>query len=114
MNFHSALLFAGLMCAAAAAHAAPDGIVDRLTRPGDGAGDGDAVKAANASARPLATFLRILDSVGGYREDPHRKKSSLLAAILSQRPEAFLRFGEGEEADWIDWGDWVGWVDGVR
>ena len=52
---------------------------------------------ANAAERPLARFLARLDAVGGYREDPWRKKSALLAAILSQRPERFLRFGEGED-----------------
>ena len=53
--------------------------------------------AADATERPLARFLRRLDRVGGYKEDPWRKKSALLAAILSQRPERFLRFGEGED-----------------
>ncbi|MCY3699139.1 MAG: carbohydrate kinase family protein [Gemmatimonadetes bacterium] len=52
---------------------------------------------ANAAERPLARFLARLDAVGGYREDPWRKKSALLATILSQRPERFLRLGEGED-----------------
>ena len=52
---------------------------------------------ANAVEQPLAHFLARLDAVGGYREDPWRKKSALLAAILSQRPERFLRLGEGED-----------------
>ena len=43
--------------------------------------------------RPLAAFLQRLDSIGGYKEDPLRKKSALLAAILNQRPERFLDFG---------------------
>ena len=47
--------------------------------------------------RPLQTFLQILDNVGGYKEDPLRKKSSLLAVILNQRPEQFLPFGPGEQ-----------------
>ena len=55
------------------------------------------VVEANAAERPLAHFLARLDAVGGYREDPWRKKSALLAAILSQRPERFLRLGEGED-----------------
>ena len=50
-----------------------------------------------ADERPLARFLARLDGVGGYKEDPWRKKSALLAAILSQRPERFLRLGEGED-----------------
>ena len=52
---------------------------------------------ADASDRPLARFLCLLDCVGGYKEDPWRKKSALLAAILSQRPERFLRFGDAED-----------------
>jgi hypothetical protein len=49
------------------------------------------VADANASPRPLAALLQRLDHVGGYKEDPLRKKSALLAIILQQRPEAFLR-----------------------
>ncbi|MDE2877768.1 carbohydrate kinase family protein [Candidatus Palauibacter soopunensis] len=52
---------------------------------------------ADAANRPLAHFLARLDAIGGYREDPWRKKSALLAAILSQRPERFLRLGAGED-----------------
>ncbi len=52
---------------------------------------------ADATERPLVRFLRRLDQLGGYKEDPWRKKSALLAAILSQRPERFLRFGEGDD-----------------
>ncbi len=55
------------------------------------------VAEANAAERPRARFLARLDAVGGYKEDPWRKKSSLLAAILSQRPEGFLRLGETED-----------------
>lgn len=40
--------------------------------------------------RPLAALLSELDHVAGYKEDPLRKKSALLAAILTQRPERFL------------------------
>jgi hypothetical protein len=49
------------------------------------------VQRANANARPLQTFLTYLDHIGGYKEDPLRKKSALLAIILQQRPENFLR-----------------------
>jgi hypothetical protein len=51
----------------------------------------DVVARANASPFPLRTFLAHLDHVGGYKEDPLRKKSVLLAVILQQRPERFLR-----------------------
>ena len=43
-----------------------------------------------ASSRPLLRLLSWLDRIGGYKEDPLRKKSSLLAACLSQRPERFV------------------------
>ena len=54
------------------------------------------LKKANASPTPLGTFLQLLDRIGGYKEDPLRKKSTLLAIILNQRPEQFLRFGPDE------------------
>jgi ribokinase len=50
----------------------------------------DMLAAANASPCPPRTLLRLLDQVGGYKEDPLRKKSALLAMILQQRPERFL------------------------
>lgn len=55
------------------------------------------LQSARASRHPLQTLLRQLDRIGGYKEDPLRKKSSLLALILSQRPERFLSFGDGED-----------------
>jgi hypothetical protein len=56
------------------------------------------VERANAAERPLATLLRTLDHVGGYKEDPLRKKSALLAIILRQRPERFLHQAPDDEA----------------
>ena len=38
----------------------------------------------------------MLDHVGGYREDPLRKKSALLAMVLNNRPEKFFEFGNME------------------
>ena len=55
-----------------------------------GATPDDLVAAAAATGRPMAALLRLLDHVGGYREDPLRKKAALLGVILRQRPEAFL------------------------
>ncbi len=55
------------------------------------------IQQARDGERPLQTFLQILDHIGGYKEDPLRKKSSLLAVILNQRPEQFLPFGPGEQ-----------------
>ncbi|NTU61835.1 MAG: hypothetical protein HGB05_00155 [Chloroflexi bacterium] len=49
------------------------------------------IETANASARPRQTFLSLLDHIGGYKEDPLRKKAMLLVLILEQRPEKFLR-----------------------
>ena len=51
---------------------------------------------ANTSSSPLRTFLQLLDQIGGWKEDPLRKKSSLLALILKQRPEHFLSVGADE------------------
>jgi hypothetical protein len=54
------------------------------------------IETANASTQPRQTFLSLLDHVGGYKEDPLRKKAMLLALILEQRPEKFLRPAPGE------------------
>ena len=54
------------------------------------------VAEAQRSERPLQTFLMLLDKIGGYKEDPLRKKSMLLALTLNQRPEKFLAFGPDE------------------
>lgn len=50
-----------------------------------------------ASDQPLQTFLDLLDRIGGYKEDPLRKKSALLALILNQRPENFLPLRDDEQ-----------------
>ncbi len=52
---------------------------------------------AVASPEPLQTLMVLLDKIGGYKEDPLRKKSGLLALILNQRPERFLPLREDEE-----------------
>jgi len=54
------------------------------------------VEKANQSEAPLGALIAMLDHIGGYKEDPIRKKSNLLALCLSQRPEKFLRFGRHE------------------
>lgn len=54
------------------------------------------VRQSLASPRPLQKFISILDRIAGYKEDPLRKKTNLLALILNQRPEFFLPFGAGE------------------
>lgn len=55
------------------------------------------IERAMKSATPLKTFIGELDQIGGYKEDPLRKKSNLLALVLNQRPEKFLTFGKDEE-----------------
>lgn len=56
------------------------------------------VATAAATAHPMRSLLRLLDHVGGYREDPYRKKSALLGVILRQRPEAFLPAADHDDA----------------
>ena len=51
---------------------------------------------ALASTHPLQTFLLTLDHIGGYKEDPIRKKSLLLAMLLNDRPERFLPLRDDE------------------
>lgn len=57
------------------------------------------LERARASAQPLGALIAQLDHIGGYKEDPLRKKSSLLALALSQRPERFLTFAPGETVE---------------
>jgi hypothetical protein len=57
------------------------------------------IENVSKSINPLQTFLKLLDNVGGYKEDPLRKKSGLLALILNQRPEQFLTIHEHEQVD---------------
>jgi len=58
----------------------------------------DLLDAANRTDHPLATLLNLLDHLGGYREDPLRKKSALLAIILRQRPEGWLLDMSGDDS----------------
>lgn len=58
----------------------------------------DLLALANASERPLQTFLELVGQVPGYAEDPLRKKLMLLAVILENRPEKFLHVSDPESA----------------
>jgi len=49
------------------------------------------IDRANSSDDPLATLLEILSEIPGFGEDPLAKKANLLALILANRPERFLR-----------------------
>jgi len=55
------------------------------------------VARAKNSSTPLKTLYSIMDHVSGFKEDPLRKKMSLLALALSQRPEIFLTLGKEEQ-----------------
>lgn len=57
----------------------------------------------SSSKSPLTSLFQILDHVGGYKEDPLRKKAALLAIILRQRPEAFLCNGDEDVPPVIDY-----------
>jgi hypothetical protein len=57
----------------------------------------------HASATPLRTLLTTLDNIAGYKEDPLRKKSGLLAIILQQRPEAFFSSGDENVPPVVDY-----------
>ena len=61
------------------------------------------LEQVNASASPLRALLQILDHIGGYKEDPLRKKAGLLAIILQQRPEAFMVNGEEKVPPVVDY-----------
>jgi hypothetical protein len=61
------------------------------------------MEKVNASTSPLRTLFQLLDHIGGYKEDPLRKKAGLLAIILQQRPEAFLTNGKDEVPPVVDY-----------
>ncbi|UCF62383.1 MAG: hypothetical protein JSV37_06705 [Anaerolineaceae bacterium] len=54
------------------------------------------LSTASESGQPLKTLLVMLDHVGGYCEDPLRKKSLLLAEELLDRPERYFELGADE------------------
>jgi hypothetical protein len=56
------------------------------------------VAVAATAERPMRALLTLLDHLGGYREDPLRKKSALLGVILRQRPERLLPAADADDA----------------
>jgi len=56
----------------------------------------DVIRSAQHSERPRTALLDLLTHIGGYKQDPLRKKSMLLCLILEQRPERFLVPAPGE------------------
>ena len=64
----------------------------------------DIIKQISKSQTPLSDFLRILWHIGGYKSDPFQKKASLLAYILINRPEKFIKVSsEDKELPCIDY-----------
>ena len=58
----------------------------------------DVIQRANADPKPLQTLLTTLAEIPGYAEDPLQKKAMLLAIVLENRPERFLRVADPESA----------------
>jgi len=58
----------------------------------------DLLNRAAAAPRPLQTLLDALAEVPGYAEDPLQKKAMLLAIVLENRPEHFLKVTDPQSA----------------
>jgi hypothetical protein len=58
----------------------------------------DALRRVQAAPKPLFALLEILAEIPGYAEDPLQKKAMLLAIVLENRPERFLRVTDPESA----------------
>ncbi|HRT05313.1 MAG TPA: hypothetical protein P5204_06405 [Kiritimatiellia bacterium] len=56
------------------------------------------LRRAQAAPKPLFALLEILAEIPGYAEDPLQKKAMLLAIVLENRPERFLRATDPESA----------------
>ena len=57
-----------------------------------------ALRRAAAAPQPLHALLDLLAQIPGYAEDPLWKKAMLLAIVLENRPERFLRVSDPESA----------------
>lgn len=55
------------------------------------------VSIANHSTQPLRNFLNLTSTLPGYDQDVLLKKNILLAMILANRPEKFLKIGSDEK-----------------
>ena len=58
----------------------------------------DVLSRAAAAPKPLYALLTALAEIPGYAEDPLQKKAMLLAIVLENRPEHFLRVSDPESA----------------
>jgi len=56
------------------------------------------VQACHDAPKPLQALLEVLADIPGYAEDPLQKKAMLLAIVLENRPERFLRVTDPESA----------------
>ena len=65
---------------------------DRATTPAD------VLCTVNAAPKPLFALLATLAEIPGYAEDPLQKKAMLLAIVLENRPEHFLKVSDPESA----------------
>ena len=61
------------------------------------------VDISNSRQDPFRTFVEFCERIGGYQEDPLRKKTSLLAIILKNRPEAFLNIENSDLVPVVDY-----------
>lgn len=56
------------------------------------------IAKANRARKPLRYLLEQLSEIPGYREDPLQKKAMLLAVILENRPEKFLKVSDHDSS----------------
>ncbi len=56
------------------------------------------LRRAAAAPKPLYALLTALAEIPGYAEDPLQKKAMLLAIVLENRPERFLKVTDPESA----------------
>lgn len=58
----------------------------------------DVLRRAADAPKPLYALLTALAEIPGYAEDPLQKKAMLLAIVLENRPERFLKVTDPESA----------------
>lgn len=61
-------------------------------------GPADLLRRGAAEPKPLRALLDALAEIPGYAEDPLAKKAMLLAIVLANRPEHFLKVSDPESA----------------
>ncbi len=58
----------------------------------------DLLRRISAEPKPLYALLALLAEIPGYAEDPLQKKAMLLAIVLENRPEHFLKVPDPDSA----------------